>query len=154
MAPAIKAMSTKSVSTLLDMLEDSVRQITINVFPTLTYSFWVLQPFLLVFHKNSKTLSSVCPQVSASVFIGYSVEPLRGQLYQAPVYKNNRESLIMSEIDSCLRDGSQVGSIPWFLQHRLFCPSCRLDKFGVKDFVDEFVSFSFYQEFFLVTGHV
>ena len=35
MAPALKAMSTKSVSTLLDMLEDSVRQITIKFFQLL-----------------------------------------------------------------------------------------------------------------------
>jgi hypothetical protein len=43
--------------------------------------------------------------ISASVSVSNWVEPLWGQLYQAPVCKHNRVSLIVSDIRVCTWGG-------------------------------------------------
>ena len=64
--------------------------------------------------------SNIWLWVSASLFIGCWVEPLRTHLYQVPVCKNTRESLIVSVICSCPWDGSQFGPVNG--HSSCFCP--------------------------------
>ena len=95
-----------------------------------SYLLWGLQSFLLFFHKSPKIISSVWLCVCASVWVGFRVEPLRGQF--APVCKHNRVSLIVSRIGACLWDGSHVLATPSFL----------IDRFEVESFVGMLVPLS------------
>lgn len=89
------------------------------------YILLVPQFFPYFFNKTHSELPTVWLSVSISVSIGCWMEPLRGQLYQAPLCNHNRVSLILSEAGSCPWEGSQFGpvigwSFPQVLLH--LCP--------------------------------
>ena len=85
------------------------------------------------------------------------VEPLRRQLCQVPICKNNRALSIMLGIGSCPWNGSQFGTVinwpfPPSLPHLCPCITCKQDTFWVKGFVGELVFLSLYWKSCLATG--
>lgn len=89
-------------------------------------------------------------------FFSCWVEPLRDELYQVPVCKHSRESLIGSEIRVCPWNLSQVRlPIGWpFSQTQLdlcLCISFGQKKGWIKSFLGGLVSLSLHSGFSLVT---
>ena len=86
------------------------------------------------------------------------VEPLRRQLCQVPICKNNRALSIMLGIGSCPWNGSQFGSvIGWsFPQSMLFICHYTYSSQGTiwgKSFLSSLLSLSFQWELCLATGN-
>ena len=106
--------------------------------------------FSQLFCKSSQAQSSVCMWLSKPLSIGCCVESLQGQLCYVPDCNYNGVSLVVSEINSCLWDGSPFGAVicwpfPQSLLYLFPWTSCRQDIFW-DDFVSKLLSLFFHLE--------